>query len=82
MQIPQWLVFTSHFAAILFEVVLITLLLLLFGEIMPKIFSTQHPLRFAKAIAFPLYALHQILKPLSYLLVTSTQIVHKRIGKK
>lgn len=78
----HWLVFTSTTAAIIFEVVLITLLLLLFGEIMPKIFSTQHPLRFAKAIAFPLYALHQFLKPISYLLVSSTQIVHKRIGKK
>lgn len=78
----QWLVFSSTTVALLFEIGIIALLLLLFGEIMPKVFSSRHPLQFAKAVAIPLYAVHQVLKPASFLLVNSTKFVHKRIGRK
>lgn len=55
----------------LFEVVVITFLLLLFGEIMPKIFATHRSLPFARMMAGTLHLLIIINKPLTSLLVKS-----------
>lgn len=60
------------------QVVVITFILLLFGEIMPKILATSKVLAFAKLMAFPLYVLTKVLKPFNYLLVRSSVQVSKR----
>ncbi|HYQ58667.1 MAG TPA: CNNM domain-containing protein, partial [Draconibacterium sp.] len=41
----------------IFQVVLITFFLLLFGEIFPKVYATHFALRFAKFMALPLHTL-------------------------
>lgn len=41
-----------------------TLLLLVFGEIVPKALGARMPQRFARVIALPLYLLHQIFRPI------------------
>lgn len=64
-------------AGFLFEVVVITFLLLLFGEVMPKILASNRPMAFARLMATPLQVLIKINRPLTKLLVKS---VH-RIGK-
>lgn len=51
--------------------VLLTFLLLLFGEIMPKIYSTQHTLSFARFSAPLLYFVQKLFYPLSSLLMMS-----------
>ena len=62
--------------------VILTFLLLLFGEIMPKIYSAQHTLRFTRMAAPIITILKKVFSPLSNLLVRSTVIVNKCVAKK
>lgn len=62
----------------LFKSVLVTFLLLLFGEILPKVFAQTVPVRFVCFAARPLLMLRWIFYPLSYILVrTSSRISEK-----
>lgn len=65
----------------IFETVIITALILFFGEIMPKIFSQQHRVRFAQFAAYPLSFAQQLFKPFSALLMASTNAVNTRLAK-
>lgn len=53
----------------LFKTVLVTFLLLLFGEILPKVFSQSNPRGFARMVVFPIRVFEWICYPLSYVLV-------------
>ena len=62
----------------LFKTVLVTFLLLLFGEILPKVLAQTIPVRFARLVARPLMVLRWIFYPVSYVLVrTSSRISEK-----
>lgn len=62
----------------LFKTVLVTFLLLLFGEILPKVLAQSMPMRFASFVARPLLVLRWFFYPLSYVLVrTSSRISEK-----
>ncbi len=61
--------------------VLLTFLLLLFGEIMPKIYSSQHTLSFCRKAAPILVVLQKIFYPLSSLLMRSSVVVNKVVSK-
>ena len=62
--------------------VILTFLLLLFGEIMPKIYSAQHTLKFCRFAAPVLMVLRKVFSPLSNLLVRSSFIVNKCVAKR
>ena len=62
--------------------VVLTFLLLLFGEIIPKIYSAQHTLRFARFAAPVIQVLKKVFAPLSNLLVRSSFIVNKCVAKR
>lgn len=62
--------------------VVLTFLLLLFGEIMPKIYSAQHTLKFVRMAAPIVMVLKRAFSPLSNLLVRSSFIVNKCVAKK
>ncbi|MBQ8607678.1 MAG: gliding motility-associated protein GldE [Bacteroidaceae bacterium] len=62
--------------------VVLTFLLLLFGEIMPKIYSAQHTLGFVRMAAPIVMVLKKAFSPLSNLLVRSSFIVNKCVAKK
>ena len=62
--------------------VVLTFLLLLFGEIMPKIYSAQHTLKFCRFAAPVLIVLRKVFSPLSNLLVRSSFIVNKCVAKR
>jgi len=53
----------------LFKTVLVTFLLLLFGEILPKVFSQSNPRGFARMVVYPVRVFEWICYPLSYVLV-------------
>ncbi|MBR2399469.1 MAG: gliding motility-associated protein GldE [Alistipes sp.] len=53
----------------LFKTVLVTFLLLLFGEILPKVFSQGNPHGFARLVVYPIKLFGWITSPLSYVLV-------------
>jgi len=66
----------------LFKTVLVTFLLLLFGEILPKVLAQTMPVNFALFAARPLAALRRVFYPLSYVLVrTSSRISEKAAHK-
>ncbi len=66
----------------LFEVVIITAMILFFGEILPKVYAGQVPRRFARYMAFPLLFLSRLFSPLSMLMVKTTNIVNKRLARR
>jgi putative hemolysin len=72
----------SHLIGFLIEVVLVTFVLVLFGEVMPKIYASQNNVRVARFVAIPMFTLNKILKPFVFLLVKSTTIIDKRITRK
>ena len=53
----------------LFKTVLVTFLLLLFGEILPKVFSQQNPRAFARMVVYPIKFFGFVTYPLTYGLV-------------
>ncbi len=63
------------------EIGLVTFLILLFGEILPKVYANRHPERFALLMAQPISFLKKLLYPLSIILVKSTKIVEKKLKK-
>ena len=66
----------------LIEVVLITFLILLFGEVLPKVYATRNSIPFALFMANPVVYLNRLLSPVSYLLTGLTGVVERRLGKK
>lgn len=62
--------------------VVLTFLLLLFGEIMPKIYSAQNTLKFCRKAAPVISALLSVFKPVSNLLVHSTFLINKLTRKR
>ena len=60
------------------ETILITFLLLLFGEISPKLYAAKEPLKTAQRLAPMLNIATYLLTPFSAILVKSTHIVEKR----
>jgi putative hemolysin len=60
------------------EVVVITFILLLFCEIMPKIYASRNQLRFALLIAPALSVSVTVFKPLASLLMASSALVRRR----
>ncbi len=64
------------------EVIIVTFILLLLGEITPKIYANQYNVKFALQVSTPIFFIHKILKPISKTLAFSTSIVDKRITKK
>lgn len=61
--------------------VLLTFLLLLFGEIIPKIFARQNPLAFCRRVAGMLLVLYRFFRPLSSVLIHSGVIAEKMMRK-
>ncbi|WP_372756831.1 gliding motility-associated protein GldE [Mariniflexile sp.] len=63
------------------EVVIVTFLILLFGEILPKIYASRNNLKFATFMAYPLSVLDVLLSPLSLPMRSVTIGIHNKLGK-
>ena len=75
--------FTFHnWLGFFIQVIIVTFVIVLFCEVMPKIYAAQNALRSASRSAFAVFVLDKILRPLSTILVMSTSIVEKRYGQK
>jgi len=72
----------NHILGFFFEVILVTFLLVLLGEVMPKIYASQNNEKLAKLLAFPMYLLSKLFRPFVYVLENTTSIIDKRITKK
>ncbi len=63
------------------QTVLLTFLILLFGEILPKLYANSNQVRWATAASGGLIAFMKIFSPLSRLLVSSTKVVNRVVAK-
>lgn len=78
----SWLHFSSPIAEFIILSVVLTFVLLLFGEIMPKIFSAQKSLTFCRFAAPTIAVLRTTFKPLSYAMIHSTAFINKYFSKR
>ena len=67
---------------LIIQLTIVIFLLLLVGEVMPKIYANQKKLSFIKKMSSPLILLNSLFRPLSQILVTSTSIIDKRFNTK
>lgn len=63
------------------EVILVTLLILLFGEVLPKVYASRNNLKFSKFVARPIFLLDQILSPISLPMRALTIFLHEKLGR-
>jgi gliding motility-associated protein GldE len=62
------------------NVVIITFLLLFFGEVMPKVYASRNNTTIARLMAHPLTLLEKVFQPVTYLLIFSSSFVKRRTG--
>ena len=72
---PYWVTF-------LIQVVVVTSLILLLGEVMPKMFATRNNLKTARFLASPVMVAMKVFYPLSSILVNSTNLIDKKISQR
>lgn len=74
--------FSSPIAEFVILTVVLTFLLLLFGEIMPKIFSSQRTLAFCRFAAGGITTFQRVFYPLASLLMKSSTFLNKHVVRK
>jgi len=66
----------------LLEVVLITVLILIFGEVLPKVYATRNSLQFSIRMSPVLKFLSKVTYPISRPMMNLSNLVERRLGKK
>jgi gliding motility-associated protein GldE len=74
--------FSSPLIKFLLEIVLVTFLILLFGEVLPKVYASRNAYSFASFMAKPMVLLNTLLYFLSKPLMNLTGIVERQLSKK
>ena len=64
------------------QIVVVTFLLLLLGEVIPKVFANQNALAFAAFMSTPVKILSKVFAPVSSILVATTSLIEKRFQSK
>jgi gliding motility-associated protein GldE len=65
----------------IFEVVIVTFLILLIGEIIPKIYASRNRLKFAVFMAIPVKVIDVLFSPLSLPMRHFTIFIHNKLGR-
>ncbi|OAB80016.1 gliding motility-associated protein GldE [Cochleicola gelatinilyticus] len=68
-------------AVFLVKIGVVTFLILLFGEILPKIYANRNRITFASFMAYPLNVLDTLLAPISMPMRAATLYIHEKFGK-
>ncbi len=72
---------SSPLLKFILEVILVTFLILLFGEVLPKVYASRNNAKFALFIAFPVAFLDKALSPLSSPMRAITIYLQNKLGK-
>lgn len=76
-------VFTENRAGgLLIEIIIISSILILFGEIIPRVYAAKANVHFTRIMALPLTICERIFRPLSTLLIRSGSFIKHRSGQK
>ena len=70
----EWLKFTL-------EVVVVTFLILLFGEILPKVYASRNKIKFSSFMAYPLKVMDILFSPISLPMRAITVGIHNKLGR-
>ncbi len=73
--------FAAPWLEFLVITVLLTFLLLLFGEIMPKVYSRQNPLKFCRSTVGSIMVARKVFWPLETVLIKSGMLAEKAVPK-
>jgi gliding motility-associated protein GldE len=71
---------TEPVTGFIVNAVVITFLLLFFGEIMPKVYATRNHVSLALFMAYPLVLIEKIFRPVTSILIFTTSFVKRRAG--
>ena len=63
------------------EVILVTFLILLFAEVLPKVYASRNNIKFAKWVAYPISVLDKLLSPISLPMRSVTLYLQNKLGK-
>ncbi|NRT14072.1 gliding motility-associated protein GldE [Flavobacterium sp. 28A] len=72
---------TSPVLKFILEVIVVTFLLLLFGEVLPKVYASRNNVKFAKFVLYPIVVLDKLLSPISIPMRQLTVFLHNKLGK-
>ncbi len=76
------LYFFSLQVRFLVEIILVTFLILLFGEVLPKVYASRNALKFSKLMSKIINAFNFILTPFSLPLISLTKFIEKNLANK
>lgn len=65
--------------ALLVQIILLTVLILLIGELIPKVFASKNPVKFSKIIVIPIYWISVILYPIAEIITELIQAASNKI---
>lgn len=75
--------FSHHpVAGYLLQVLVVTFLIVLLGEVLPKVYATHRSDTMVHLVAYPVFILDKLLSPLSRLLMGASRFVEKRMVKR
>ncbi len=63
------------------EVIIVTFLILFFGEVLPKVYASRNNIKFAKRVVYPIAFLDKLLSPVSLPMRAVTLYLHNKLGK-
>lgn len=63
------------------DVIIVTFLILMFGEILPKVYANRNNMGFALTMAFPLSFLDKLLTPITLPMRNTTRFIEGKLGK-
>ncbi len=72
----------SEIIRFILEVVVVTFLILLFGEVLPKIYANRNNIAFSKLVATPISILEKLLSPLTIPMRNVTLYIEKNLAFK
>lgn len=72
----------SEINLFIIQVIIVTFIILLFGEVIPKVYANNYNVSFSKLMSLPISILKKIFSLLSDILISSTSIIDKKIEKK
>lgn len=72
---PEWL-------RTLIDVVVITFVIVLFGEVIPKVYATGNNIQVARFMAMPLEVIRRLCSPLTWFLMRSSSLLESRLKNK
>jgi putative hemolysin len=71
---------TLSWLSFVIQVLVITFLVLLFGEVVPKVYAGRNNTKFANRVCYVLFGLNKLLSPLSVPMRELTVKLHKKVG--